>query len=365
MSFAPNTVGDRILGAVLGEAIGDAFGHPNEFIAPGSRKLLKSLQEDNTFTDDTQLFCAVGEALLSTPPHENEEIFMDKLCANFAEWRVNPLGGDHRAPGNACTEGARRWGRAIPSESGGQFTWRNCGDDAAKGNGSAMRSGVIGAMYWNFPEYAFRIGCLSSIPTHNNLESILGSGLVAYLVAQSIKGVNWDIAVGDAIKTASDFDFSCPLWNQDPPLHKDIEIPCPQFGVLGTDFEKPNPWYLCGHLGAAYAYGKSPLDIKTFRKWNGDDNAVVPALAASVFFNTRFKSWLEVVVATTNFTTDCDTTGAIAGCIAGARFGGSSINPKWRKIIELSDHLHDLTNRIALASQTVEIKTEESYEVQL
>jgi len=41
-----------------------------------------------------------------------------------------------------------------------------------KGNGTAMRSGVVGAMYWKNPNYAFRIGALQSVNTHNNLEAI-------------------------------------------------------------------------------------------------------------------------------------------------------------------------------------------------
>src|SRR5271157_9028 len=312
---SPQT-GDRIYGAILGEAIGDALGHPNEFIIPASRKPITKLLHDHKFTDDTQMFCAIGEALLSNPPHVDEEAFMNAMCVNFSEWRRKPLGGDHRAPGNACMEGARRYGKACPSETAGVYTWQSSGDIAAKGNGSAMRSGIVGAMYWNHPEYAFRIGTMSSIPTHNNLESILGSGLIAYLTALSIKGTDWPTAIGDGLQTCSDFEFTVPFYPQDIPKHDDAETPCPQYGILGTDLERPNLWYFLGHLGAAYAYGHSTnaaLPIPTFKKWNGDDNAVVPAVAASIFFNTRFSEFLKVVIAAVNYSGDCDTVGAIAG----------------------------------------------------
>lgn len=365
--LAPNTVGARINGAILGQAIGDALGHPNEFIIPASRQPITKLAPDNKFTDDTQLFCAIGEALIANPPHVDEEAFMNKMCENFATWRKTPLGGSHRAPGNACTEGARKYGKACPSESSGVYTWQTCGDKAAKGNGSAMRSGIIGAVYYNFPDYAFRIGCMSSIPTHNNLESILGSGLVAYLTALSIKGTDWHTAVGDGLKMCSDFDFTVPFYPQDLPKH-DPEIPCPQFGVLGTDLENPNPWYFAGHIAAAYAYANATnaaLPIPTFRKWNGDDNAVVPAVAASIFFNTRFNEFLKVVIAAVNYSGDCDTIGAIAGCLAGARFGQDAILSDWRTKIEMNEYLHDLCFRIGQASQGIEIKQQEGYEIQL
>ncbi len=364
--LAPDTIGARINGAIFGQAIGDALGHPNEFIVKGKRQPITKLSPDNKFTDDTQLFCAIGEALLTNPPHLDEEAFMNQMCTNFSQWRVKPLGGSHRAPGNACMEGARRYGKSCPSETGGVYTWQTCGDKAAKGNGSAMRSGIIGAMYWNFPDYAFRIGCMSSIPTHNNLEAILGSGLIAYLVAMSVQGTDWHTAVGDGLKICSDFDFTVPFYPQDLPKH-DPEIPCPQFGVLGTDLENPNPWYAIGHMAAAYAYANAnnKLQIPIFQKWNGDDNAVVPAVAAALFFNTRFSEFLKVVVAAVNYSGDCDTVGAISGCIAGARFGQDAILPAWRESIEMSDYLHDLCFRIGQASQGIELKAQGNYEIQL
>ena len=60
---------NRVIGSVLGEAIGDALGHPIEF--QKTHKVIglpSSNPSDNKFTDDTQMFCAVGEALLESPP---------------------------------------------------------------------------------------------------------------------------------------------------------------------------------------------------------------------------------------------------------------------------------------------------------
>src|ERR1700739_3720340 len=172
---------NRIFGAVLGEAIGDAIGHPIEDKWAGTEdKQVDGLLDDNKFTDDTQMFCAIGEAMLASPPHESEEKFMVTLSEKFEEWRKNPLGGSHRAPGGNCMESVRKLGAGI--------SWRKAGGLDYKGNGTAMRSGIVGCMYWQNPEFAFRIGCLTSVPTHNNLEPILAAGTVAYLVAAQIKG---------------------------------------------------------------------------------------------------------------------------------------------------------------------------------
>ena len=97
-------VKNYIMGAVFGEAIGDALGHPIEF---KKTHRVKDLEQDNKFTDDTQMFCCIGEALLESPPHADEEKFMVTVGKKFVEWRHNPLGGSHRAPGNNCMTAVR------------------------------------------------------------------------------------------------------------------------------------------------------------------------------------------------------------------------------------------------------------------
>jgi ADP-ribosylglycohydrolase len=53
------------------------------------------------------------------------------------------------------------------------------------------------------------------------------------------------------------------------------------------------------------------------------------------------------------WTMDCDTTSAIAGAIAGSRFGIDTIPESWRKNIEMSSHLHQLAERVWVASQEI------------
>src|SRR5271157_1117388 len=145
---------DRLFGVVLGQAIGDAPGHPIEF---SKNYVVSTLEPNNLFTDDTQMFCAIGEALVSNPPHVNEDSFM---------------------------EAVRRLGTGIP--------WTDSGiKGQGKGNGTAMRAAVVGAAYWKAPEFAFRIGGLTSVPTHNNLEAILGAAIVSYVVASVIGGTEF------------------------------------------------------------------------------------------------------------------------------------------------------------------------------
>jgi ADP-ribosylglycohydrolase len=339
-----------VRGAVLGEAIGDALGHPIEF-----RKTHKvvDLEVNNEFTDDTQMFCAIGEALVEAPPHINSEAFMHCVAKNFDNWRHNPLGGSHRAPGGNCMEAVRRLGAGV--------SWRSAGGLDFKGNGSAMRSGVVGAMYWKNPKLAFRFGCMTSVATHNNLESILGAGVVAYLVAASIRGDSFSQAVSMALMLCSEFE------------NPEVVESYPRTVPLASGFQNQNPWYLISRFSIAYIQGAdcgSVMSPANFVQLVGDhnseflssrfshivaDGAVVPAVAEAIFFNARFDTFEDIVLNAVNHSDDADTIGAISGTIAGAR--GLPIKEDWTNRIELDFYLKTLADRIWDISVGVPVQT--------
>jgi ADP-ribosyl-[dinitrogen reductase] hydrolase len=334
---------DYILGAVFGEAIGDALGHPIEF--KKTHKVVK-LEEKNQFTDDTQMFCAIGEALLDAPPHIDEEAFMQALAKRFDEWRHHPLGGTHRAPGGNCMDAVRKLGAGVH--------WTKAGGLDFKGNGSAMRSGVVGAMYWKNPEYAFRIGALSSACTHNNLESLLGAGMVAFLVASCINQGNWAVAVSEGLRLCGDFANTIPFY--------------PQQVAFGNKFNDQSPWYALSRWGSAFALGTSvgtnvPDAVGQLidRENIVVDGAVVPAVAEAIFFNTRFTNFPKTVLTAVNNSDDADTIGAISGTIAGARYGYEGISLDWTSRIELPNYLLSLGERLYEASEkyVIELKAAE------
>jgi len=326
---------DRLFGVVLGQAIGDALGHPIEF---SKNYVVSTLEPNNLFTDDTQMFCAIGEALVSNPPHVNEDSFMEAVATNFIEWRVNPLGGTHRAPGGTCMEAVRRLGTGIP--------WTDSGiKGQGKGNGTAMRAAVVGAAYWKAPEFAFRIGGLTSVPTHNNLEAILGAAIVASTCAYIIGGYTYLEALAQSLRLASDWQnqFLVPSYPQDVPI--------------GGGNDAQSPWYTIGHIAAA-AISAPDADVTVFREINGNDGAVVPAVAAAMFWNSRGSNYSDVTLTAVNNSDDCDTVGAIAGAIAGARFGVSGIRADWTQAIELRTYLYDLAQRLWLVGKDVKDENE-------
>ena len=346
---------NRVMGCIFGEAIGDALGHPIEF-----RKTHKvvQLEKDNQFTDDTQMFSAVGEALLTAPPHKDEDAFMNILSQNFMEWRKNPLGGSHRAPGGNCMEAVRRLG-ALRGE---ERPWLLSGGTDFKGNGTAMRSGIIGAYYWKNPEYAFRIGGLSSVPTHYNLESILGAGAIAYLTAAGIAGLKPAQAVSNLLLLAS-------RW-----METEVVPHYPENVALGDKWEEQSPWYALAMWGAGFALSKlritpgEAVRQLNFRK-GIRDGVVTPAVSEVIYFSGR-NVWAKIphddlpedyfrilVLDAVNYSHDTDTIGAMTGTVLGSRVGIDQIPQEWVQGVEMSSYFRDLGDRIFDASSQYEVPT--------
>jgi ADP-ribosylglycohydrolase len=316
------------LGCILGQAIGDAIGAPVEF-QPSVPKNLPGLSElNNRFTDDTQMMAAIAEALLASPPHlRGEEEFMGELGKRFMEWQTSPLGGSHRGPGRACMA-------AAYNLSGG-MSWKKSGGLSAKGNGSAMRSSVVGAFYSKNLNIAWEIGCMTSVPTHNNLEPILCAGVVSVLCAAAITGVGWSQAFQDAIARVENWRTSVPCY--------------PHEVAIGPGYSNQDPAYVAHHLKGAFEAAETETSDGAFTRGNGDDFATVPATAAAIFFNTRYENFRDITENCATWTNDCDTTTAIAGAIAGSRLGAEAIPEEWRSTIEMSEYFHDLADRICLS----------------
>jgi ADP-ribosylglycohydrolase len=128
---------ERCRGAVLGAAVGDAMGHPTEFISSfaairhryppaGVTRFELFWERDGQrfapYTDDTQMAEIVLRTLLDG--HDNLDDCMRRLARDFVEWSHRPQGG-HRAPGNASLAGCRALARGA--------TWLEAGGAQAGG----------------------------------------------------------------------------------------------------------------------------------------------------------------------------------------------------------------------------------------
>jgi len=319
---------DRFVGALLGGAIGDALGRPNE----GSRSA--SLETDHprhvtdyrawrgwaggpigTITDDTQMTMCVAECLAA-----NGYLDPEDLARRFVDWL--PVG---RGKGEATTRAVMRLQAGVP--------WDEAGENSA-GNGAAMRSAPIGLLRWNDPARLRSEAILSALPTHREPMAIAGAVAMAAATAWLLtrQGYDWtpEEFIAAVQRAIAGIEMKPQPERRDPSslttLHDRIgEIP----KLLGR-----SPRDVLGYLyGGAFVLESLPSAIYCFLR-SPDDVEQMLLLGANAGYDT-------------------DTVAAMAGTLGGA-LGGIAALPQRllpeleyrNELIALSTALHHLACRV-------------------
>lgn len=289
---------DRVLGCVLGGAVGDALGAPFEGLwsrsIPPAAELLADYAEFEGFprgqyTDDTQLTVATLQSIVRTGGVNPADIA--RSIARL--WRSQVVVG----PGGACTAAADRL------LAGGH--WSECGEQVGQaGNGTAMRTAALGLFFLpRSGELAEAVADVSLI-THRDGRSVAGG--VAVAAAARLLAAQPDVTADALCGTVA---------GAMEPFH-------PQFAGLVAGL----PAQLAGN----------PADVLDYVAWSGGPERefdeviitpyVVPTVLASLWAITRFPgSWCDAVAAVIGLGGDVDTLGAIVGGLMGARLGLGAI----------------------------------------
>ncbi len=198
----------RFLGATLGAAIGDAMGHPTEFIrsldeirarfGPNGVEGYALFDERDgvrfaPYTDDTQMAEAVMRPLLSgVAAGEDLDGVLGRMARSFVAWSVRPQGG-HRAPGRACLEGCAALARGVPA--------REAGGPTAGGCGSVMRAYPFGLVFSHDLARAERWAVEHSRLTHGDPIALAACAAMAVGTAMAVGGAEPGViarAMGEA-----------------------------------------------------------------------------------------------------------------------------------------------------------------------
>ena len=310
---------DAAVGMVLGAAIGDALGHPTEFLhtADERRKHLGVAQVQDfelwwdrdgkrfaPYTDDTQLAEVVLRGLLwSKREGASLDGTMTHLAKLFVEWARAPQGG-HRAPGRACLAGCIRLADGVP--------WREAGSEDAGGCGSVMRAYPFGLVFVDDLEKAENWAVEHSRLTHNHPIALaacaamaVGSALAlreepvaSILGAMATAAARWDQETSDMIRQAADDGFR----------------------------------------------GVSPeVTLVRLQGW-----AAHEAIAAGAYLLARHRcAYAIAVLEGANAPGDSDSIASIAGALVGGRLGVSRIPSQWVRDVERSKELAALAARTA------------------
>ena len=286
---------DRFEGLILGTAVGDALGYPAEGL---SRKRLGKLYPGRwrhrflfgrgAISDDTDHTVFVAQALLRHP--DDPELFARRLAMSLRWWLLGLPVGIGRATLRAIL---RLWIGVPPSRSGVN----------SAGNGAAMRAAIIGARFAENGAALETYLAVQTRITHSDPRALVGATAVAYLAAWTIR---------------DDLD-----------ARPDAER---LLAVLGSVPEADAAWH--GLVDRIAAAARAELSVEAFAETIGLSEGVtgyvyhtVPVVAYAWYRHFGdFEATLEAVM---NCGGDTDTTGAIAGALAGAVVGEGGIPPDW------------------------------------
>lgn len=302
---------DRARGALLGLATGDAVGTTLEFQRPGSFTPIVDMVgggpfglEPGQWTDDTSMALCLAESLLDRGGHDPA----DQLRRYVNWWRDGYLSSTGR-----CFDIGTTTRHALARFESTGDAHDGVIDEGRAANGSLMRLAPVAIRWSNDPVRVVEQAAASSRPTHPATRPTDACKVLAAMIAALIEGETADVV------------FDPDFW-QHGPLHPEVE---------------------------AVARGswrtKEPPEIR-------GTGFCIDALEAAIWAVAGADDFAAAVLRAANLGDDADTTAAIAGQLAGARFGAMGIPARWRELLHsetriasLADGLH----RHAIGAPTV------------
>lgn len=288
--------GDRregIAGALLGTALGDAVGLPREGLSPRRARRLcggpplgqRLVLGRGLVSDDTEHTCMVGQALLASGGEPDP--FARSLAWRLRGWLLGLPAG----VGFATLRALLKLWLGFPPGRSGVFS---------AGNGPAMRAPLLGACFPDDPARLRALVRASTRLTHTDPKAEEGAWAVAHAAARGAR------AEGPADPAGLIGELLDALEGDE--LRRHLER-----AAVGLEQGEPLEAY-AEALGLAKGV-------------TGYVNHTVPvALYACLAHPGDYRGAVEGVILLGG---DADTTGAIAGGVAGAAVGGAGLPVDW------------------------------------
>jgi len=289
---------------LLGLACGDALGRPVEFkaaseISAEHGRLDEMIghgtwnQPAGTITDDTEQGLCIARSLV-----EHQAFDPADVADRFVAWYDSgpfDIGGMTRRSLNRLKRG-NAWDEA------GQQVWENSPEGQNAGNGSVMRCAPLAIPYATDWERLVEVSRQSSQITHADPRCTEGCAILNLTVAGLLE------------------DADTPL--QDALDHVGSDAPDELMTALQP-----------------LARGDSPGTLES-------SGYVVHSLQTALHDGLVADCAEEAIVTAVNRGGDTDTIGAIAGAVAGARFGASQLPDRWLGAIDERDELDGVATQL-------------------
>ena len=333
-SVPDDSYADRVLGCLLGGAVGDAFGYGVEFTKlPEIRRRfgLRGIQQpvlnphgEAEVSDDTQMTLFTLEGLLagiSPNVSINQAKVLEAVRLATLDWHGAQIGRNQpRLEGNGL------WKYAIlrKNQAPGMTCMRACQDGArgtpeqpinnSKGCGGVMRVAPIGLFAELSHEQAFELAARCAAQTHSHPSGYLSAGFMASMVRDLLEGMDPHRSAHRGLDLVRN-------WQDAEETVAAVESALKLAGRSGGD-----PAGAVARVGAG---------------WIGEE-----ALAIALYAALVASDYSDAMSIASNHDGDSDSTASIAGQIYGAWKGLDEIPNAWIRRLDALDPLLDVAERL-------------------
>lgn len=313
---------NHVLNGIMGLCVADALGVPVEFMARdtladnpvvGMRSYGTYNQPAGTWSDDTSMSLCLADSLCRGLDYND-------IMQNFLKWfqrgEFTPFGVAFDI-GNTTLRALKRFAQGTaPIECGGNAEHDN-------GNGSLMRilpllfylQSIYGREFYQKDE-AFAVIHEVSALTHAHKRSQIACGIYISVAAMFPGEVNLTVAVNLGVGKAREY-----------------------YRKQG-DFEEELKFY-------------TRLKDKDFAKLPAESirssGYVVDTLEAAIWCLLNTENYKDCVLKAVNLGSDTDTVAAVAGGLAGLKYGYEGIPQDWLGAIVKRDYVETLCNQLYFA----------------
>jgi ADP-ribosylglycohydrolase len=289
-------VAERARGALLGLAAGDALGAAVEWLHPDQiharyggplRDLVASPPWDRgEWTDDTAMALELASSLAEKGGYDEDDVF-----ARYVMWaRSGP-----KDIGSTIAAALRRARTPAEARAAAAGHHEASGGKSA-GNGSLMRTAPIGIRYRADPGALERISRQESSLTHHDALAGDACAWLNLTLAALLRGRRLPRSTSPAARAAEEA----------------VAAPAE---LLAAEAQEQIGFVLTAlRIGFAAAFGQPDLE--------------------------------SAIVFAVNLGGDADTNGAVAGALAGARFGAGAIPQRWIEPLLAHERIGGLANRL-------------------
>jgi ADP-ribosylglycohydrolase len=275
-------------------------------------------QPEGTWSDDSSLTFCLAESLSCG-------YNLQDIANRFVDWYENAYWTPHGNVfdvGIATSQAIHSLSKAVPPTlAGGR-------DEDSNGNGSLMRILPLVFYVQNLPiERRYQIIKDVSSLTHAHIRSVLACFIYVEMALELLSGKGALESYQKTKKKVNDFTYQQPICSQN-----EIDIFHRVLGVHSNHNYEIRP---------IYDYTESEIIASGY---------VVHSLEASFWCLLNSNSYQETVLKAVNLGKDTDTTGAIAGGLAGLLYGFDNMPIEWVGELAKRKEIEDLSERFFIQS---------------